>query len=95
MAATSADAAKGLNEWLYNPYNVTEAATAAEIRLVGEVKRVGNSLAVFIPADEARRLDLKAGQKVAATLRRAPPRLLGLLKDLPYEPFTRKDLYDE
>lgn len=68
---------------------------AGEVRLVGEVKRVGNSLAVFIPADDARRLGLQAGHKVAASFRRAPPRLLGVLKDLPYQRFTRKDLYDE
>lgn len=68
---------------------------AESIHVVGEVKRVGNSLAVFIPAEDARRLGLKAGQKVGATIRRAPQRLLGLLKDLPYRPFTRRDLHDE
>ena len=91
MTATTGPA-KGLYHELYIPYNVSETG---EIRLVGEVKRVGNSLAVFIPAEDARRLGLQAGQKVAASFRRAPPRLLGLLKDVPYQPFTRKDLYDE
>ena len=83
---------KGLYGELYIMYNVSEGRG---VHVVGEVKRVGNSLAVFIPAEDARRLDLKAGDKVGATIRRAPPRLLGLLKDLPYQPFTRKDLYDE
>jgi len=78
---------------LYTKYNMGEMVP--EVRIVGEVKRVGNSLAVFIPAEDARRLGLQPGQKVAASFRRAPARLLGLLKDLPYQPFSRKDLYHE
>lgn len=90
MSETMAD--KELYVTLYMAQGVSEVES---IHVVGEVKRVGNSLAVFIPAEDARRLGLKAGQKVGATIRRAPQRLLGLLKDLPYQPFTRRDLHDE
>lgn len=87
----TAGPAKGLYDEFYMQFNVQ---SVGEVRLVGEVKRVGNSLAVFIPAEDARRLGLQPGHKVAASIRRAPERALGLLRDLPYQPFTRKDLYD-
>lgn len=75
---------------LYITYNVA----AKDIHVVAKVKKVGNSLALFIPADQARAAGLADGQTVQADIRPAP-KLFGILKDRPYEPFTRDDLYDE
>lgn len=57
----------------------------------GALKRVGNSLALFVPAAEVRRARLREGQTVEAVLRPVRPELLGLLKGvLPYEPYERR-----
>ena len=56
---------------------------------------MGNSLAILIPADAARKAGLHEGDGVEAELRLKRPEALGLLSDLPYEPFTRDDLYDD
>lgn len=64
-----------------------------DLRIVGTVRRVGNSLAFFIPAKEARRADLKEGQKVEVEIHTEVPDPFGLLKDVPYEPFSREDLW--
>lgn len=62
------------------------------LHIHGTVRRVGNSLAVVIPAGEARRAGLKAGDAVDADLRPKPQPTLGLLKGkVAYEPFSRRD----
>lgn len=71
-----------------NPLNVP-----SETRFTGRLRRVGNSLAFFIPASETRRLDLQEGQTVDVTLTPRVPAALGLLADLPYEPFDRRELW--
>lgn len=57
------------------------------------VRRVGNSLAVLIPAEEARRVGMKEGDPVDADVRTGPLPALGLLKGkLRHEPFSRRSL---
>lgn len=61
------------------------------LHIHGTVRRVGNSLAVMIPAEQARRAGLKPGDAVDADLRTKAQPVLGLLKGkLPYEPFDRR-----
>lgn len=65
----------------------------AELHLHATVRRVGNSLALVIPADQARRAGIKAGDAVDADVRTKAQPALGLLKGkLPYEPFSRRDV---
>ena len=71
---------------LYITYNMPEEV----VRVVARVKKVGNSLAVFIPAADARRAGLVEGQLVEATVRAHAPAPLGLLQDLAYQPFQRR-----
>lgn len=90
---TSGDPAQRLiYEQLYTSYNMAETR---DVHIVGRVKKVGNSLAVFIPAEDARRAGLTEGQTVEADIRPSSGKLLGLLKGVPYQPFSRRDLYDE
>lgn len=70
---------------LYFEYNMVEV-----VRVVARVKKVGNSLAVFIPAADARKAGLEEGQLVEAQVRPRSPQPLGLLKGLPYEAFERR-----
>lgn len=63
---------------------------ASEFHVTGRVKRVGNSIALFIPAAAARKAGLKDGQTVDAAIRTDVPEAFGLLKDLPYERFDRR-----
>lgn len=66
-----------------------------DIHVVAKVKKVGNSLAVFIPAEQARAAGLTDGQTVEADIRPAP-QLFGILKGkMKYAPFSRDDLYDD
>lgn len=68
-----------------------EAATEAEVTVVP--KRIGGSLAVFLPADFVRREGIREGQSIRVVVRakgRHPA--LGLLKHIPYEPFNRHEL---
>ena len=65
------------------------------IHIHGKVRKVGNSLALLIPAAAARKAGLHEGDGVDAELRMTRPTALGLLADLPYEPFTRDGLYDD
>jgi bifunctional DNA-binding transcriptional regulator/antitoxin component of YhaV-PrlF toxin-antitoxin module len=60
------------------------------VRVVARVKKVGNSLAVFIPATDARKAGLEEGQLVEAIVRPHAPDVLGLLRDLPHQPFQRR-----
>ena len=75
-----------MHEELYIGYNMSEV-----VRVVARVKKVGNSLAVFIPAADARRGGLEEGQLVEATVRAHVPDVLGLLRDLPHQPFQRRE----
>lgn len=55
------------------------------------VRKVGNSLAIFLPADQARAAGLQEGSPVHAVVDPNPPDILGLLRGMvPYEPFERR-----
>lgn len=60
-----------------------------ETKLIGRVTRVGNSLAVFIPAETVRKAGLAAGDRVQATLQSSIVDPFGLLSDLDTKPFVR------
>ncbi|HKS59155.1 MAG TPA: hypothetical protein VJS68_00060 [Thermoplasmata archaeon] len=60
-----------------------------EVHVQGVVRRVGNSLAVIIPAEDARRAGMTPGTPVDAQIRPAVSSPLGLLKGLAYKPFDR------
>jgi hypothetical protein len=67
-----------------------EAAPEAEVTVVP--KRIGGSLAVFLPADFVRREGIREGQPVRIVVKekgRHPA--LGILKHIPYEPFDRHE----
>ena len=70
-------------------YNMA-ARAKDDIHLVGKIKKVGNSLAFFIPAEEARRAGIVEGQTVRADIHPEVPEVLGILKDLDLPPFDRK-----
>lgn len=74
-------------------YNVSEAA---DIHLIAPVRRVGNSLAVIIPAEEARRVGLVEGSIVELDVRPTLPPLLGMLKGRAAKtPFRREKDHDD
>lgn len=60
-----------------------------EVHVVARIKQVGNSLALFIPAAEARKAGLREGQPVDVRIRKEVPSPLGLLKDVEFQPFVR------
>lgn len=60
-----------------------------EVRVVTRVKKVGNSLAVFIPAADARSAGIEEGHLVEAVVRPHAPEPVALLHGLPYAPFRR------
>lgn len=64
-----------------------------EIRVVGQVRQVGNSLAFFIPADDARKADLEEGETVDVRIHKDVSSPRGLLHEtgLPYERFDRDE----
>ena len=77
-------------------YTRIEEGTMARKKPEPEVevvpKRIGGSLAVFLPADFVRREGIREGQPVRLLLKekgRHPA--LGLLKHIPYEPFDRHE----
>ena len=61
----------------------------AEVKVVP--KRIGGSVAVFLPADFVRREGIHEGQAIWITVKRkGRPPVLGILKGVvPYEPFDR------
>jgi antitoxin component of MazEF toxin-antitoxin module len=61
-----------------------------EASVTGRITRVGNSLAVFIPAETARRAGLAAGDHVEATLESKPLAPFGVLSDIATEPYHRR-----
>lgn len=61
------------------------------VRVVTRVKKVGNSLAVFIPASDARAAGIEEGQLVEAVVRPHAPAPVALLQGLAYEPFRRRE----
>jgi hypothetical protein len=69
-------------------YNVCLAVS--NLSLTAPIKRVGNSLAIFIPADKARSARLKEGDTVHAVLEPQAPEVLGLLQHLGLGPFSRR-----
>lgn len=84
-------------------YNMARQAVRSKaslpVHLHAKVRKVGNSLAILIPAATARQGGLEEGDEVEAELQKAPAAglsaALGLLADLPYEPFSREGLYDD
>jgi hypothetical protein len=74
---------KELSERKANSINVTE------VQVSGRIRRVGNGLALLIPARDARRAGLVAGDPVDAIIRSGIPDAFGLLSDLPHRPFER------
>lgn len=59
------------------------------VHLMVPVKKVGNSLAIFIPADKAREFGLREGDLVDAHVQPKAPHLLGMFKGI--GPYTRAD----
>lgn len=59
------------------------------LRMTARVRKVGSSMAILIPAREARRAGLREGSVVEVSIKPKVPEPLGLLKDLPYKPFIR------
>ena len=57
------------------------------MHLTAPVKRVGNSLAIFIPADKAREASIREGDIVEADVEPQGPELLGMFKGM--APFDR------
>lgn len=56
------------------------------------LRRVGNVLALFIPADATRKGHLQEGQVVDADIETEPGDLFGFLKGkVPYRPFRRSE----
>lgn len=69
---------------------------AADIHLVAPVRRLGNSLAVIIPAEDARRAGLVEGSIVELDVRPTLPPLLGMLKgERKQSPFRREKDHDD
>lgn len=64
----------------------------AVTEMTGKVRRVGNSLAVLIPADKARQAELEEGATVSLRLEKEVASPLGLLKGkVAYDgPFLRR-----
>ena len=64
----------------------------ADFQIHGKLRKVGNSLAILIPAKVAREANLAAGQTVDGTLRTDLPPILGFLKHqgVPHVAFDRK-----
>jgi hypothetical protein len=66
----------------------------AEVMVVP--KRIGGSLAVFLPADFCRREGIREGQPIRIVFKeRGRHPALGILKHVPYEPFNRHELESE
>ncbi|MEK6975674.1 MAG: AbrB/MazE/SpoVT family DNA-binding domain-containing protein [Candidatus Thermoplasmatota archaeon] len=59
------------------------------MHLTVAVKKVGNSLAIFIPADKARAASIREGDIVEADLEAQGPHLLGRFKGI--GPYTLAD----
>jgi len=59
--------------------------------VAGVVRRMGNSLAVIIPADQARRAGLVAGIPISAEIQPRPVEVLGILKGGKFRPFDRHE----
>lgn len=60
----------------------------AEVTVVP--KRIGGSLAVFLPAEFVKREGIQEGQAIRLALKgKGKPPVLGILKHIPYEPFDR------
>ncbi|MFH1247495.1 MAG: hypothetical protein V1644_03885 [Candidatus Micrarchaeota archaeon] len=62
----------------------------------GKVKQVGNSIAIFVSAEERDKYNLVPGAEVELELTRKKvvKSLFGILKGKKFEPFTRADRMD-
>lgn len=66
------------------------------MHLTASVKKVGNSLAIFIPADKAREASIREGDIVEAELETQAPHLLGMFKGIgPYTLADKKDAWPD
>lgn len=61
------------------------------MRVTTTVRRVGNSFAIFIPADKAREAQLREGDVVEAEVEPQAKELLGMFKHLGLGPWTAQD----
>lgn len=68
----------------------TDPVGITQLQVSGRIRRVGNGLALWIPARDARKAGLAAGDPVDAVIRRGVLDAFGLLSDLPYRPFERR-----
>lgn len=68
---------------------VREKRRSTRIHVAGPARKAGNSLALLIPAEQAREAGIVEGTPIEADISVAPDELFGLLKDLPYRPFDR------
>ncbi|HLE46878.1 MAG TPA: hypothetical protein VI818_01170 [Candidatus Thermoplasmatota archaeon] len=59
------------------------------IHVRARVRRVGNSLAILLPAAQVKDAGLQAGQTVEAEIETDVRSPVGLLKHIPYEEFQR------
>ena len=62
----------------------------AEVEVAGHVHRVGNSLAIIIPARDSHRAHLKEGDPVRAVITVDVPHPFGLLKGKVRSGFNRR-----
>jgi len=67
------------------------ARKTSEVAVTVVPKRIGGSLAVFLPAEFVRREGIREGQAIQVVVRaKGKPSVLGILKGrVPYEPFDR------
>jgi hypothetical protein len=68
----------------------TNSINVRTMRISGNVRRVGNGLAVLIPVREAKKAGIAAGDPVDVLIESGVPDAFGLLKDLPFRPFDRR-----
>lgn len=61
-----------------------------EVEVVGEVRRMGNSLAVIIPSKAAKRANIREGVPVRAKVSVEVPQPFGLLAGRAKGPFDRR-----
>lgn len=66
------------------------------MHLTAPVKKVGNSLAIFIPADKAREASIREGDIVEAELEAHGPSCFGMFRGIgPYTLADKKDAWPD
>lgn len=70
--------------------------TSYRMHLTAPVKKVGNSLAIFIPADKARAAHIREGDIVDADVNPQEPHMLGMFKGIgSYSLADKKDAWPD